>query len=231
MMKFSSLSITCMVLFAFAMGCDRSEPEATGPTQANEAPSAEAVEAAEPTRPVEPARPAEPPTKNAAAPTEAQAAGPNDVEIALADKGDATTNNYCIDIAGGNRNVDPSRGLQAHTCYSYRGELGSDQVFDSSRFASNALYMPRFDVCATVASVADGAAVGLEACDGGDRQALAFGEDGRIRHVSAQELCLTAGSDTRFGRSQTHQIKTLHLASCDASQDGLQIWRARREMD
>ncbi|MEL6526334.1 MAG: DUF3500 domain-containing protein, partial [Chloroflexota bacterium] len=48
------------------------------------------------------------------------------VEITLIDPLDGVTNSYCIDIAGGNENVDPANGLQAHTCYSYQGDLGTD---------------------------------------------------------------------------------------------------------
>ena len=80
-----------------------------------------------------------------------------DVEIALADKLDGVTNNYCIDIAGGNRNVDISRGLQGHTCYSYKGELGTDQIFDTTKFTDNLLYMPVYDVCASLSSLDSGA--------------------------------------------------------------------------
>ena len=53
-----------------------------------------------------------------------------DVEVTLQDGLDGNLNGYCLDIRGGGRNIDPSQGLQAHTCYSYRGDLGSDQAFD-----------------------------------------------------------------------------------------------------
>ena len=161
-------------------------------------------ETAAETSPAEPAPAEEPPS--AATP---ESGNGNDVEIVLTDKLDGVTNHYCIDIAGGNRDIDTANGLQTHTCYSYQGSLGDDQVFDASRFASNVLFMPRYDVCATLAALTAGSAVGLATCDGSDLQALTFDEEGRIHPVSAPEMCITAGQPTRFGRSETHQIKAL----------------------
>ena len=34
---------------------------------------------------------------------------------------------YCLDIKGYKTNADPTRGLQAHTCYSYQGSIAVDQ--------------------------------------------------------------------------------------------------------
>ena len=45
-----------------------------------------------------------------------------DVEVTLKDNLDGNLNGYCLDIKGGGPNIDPSEGLQAHTCYSYRGD-------------------------------------------------------------------------------------------------------------
>ena len=52
-----------------------------------------------------------------------------EVEVAVKNQLDGKLNGYCLDITGGGPNVDPTRGLQAHTCYSYRGAIGSDQAF------------------------------------------------------------------------------------------------------
>jgi len=153
------------------------------------------------------------------------------VEIALSDKLDGVTNNYCFDIAGGNKDIDVSKGLQAHTCYSYRGSLGADQIFDASEFINNKLYMPEFDVCASLDGLEAGSKVGLSACDDSDLQALTFGEDGRISPVAASDMCLTAAKDTRFGRSKQHQIKALTLEACSEELSSFQTWRARIEQD
>ena len=53
---------------------------------------------------------------------------------------------YCIDIKGSKSNANPENGLQAHTCYSYQGEISVDQKFDQSRIQENEFYMPFFDV-------------------------------------------------------------------------------------
>jgi hypothetical protein len=38
---------------------------------------------------------------------------------------------FCIDIRGHKSKAKVNRGLQAHTCYSYQGEVAVDQGFDS----------------------------------------------------------------------------------------------------
>lgn len=153
------------------------------------------------------------------------------VEITLIDVLDGVTSSYCLDIAGGNQNIDISNGLQAHTCYSYRGEIGTDQKFDPTRFESNELYMPDFDVCATVSALGEGASIGLAACDGSDLQTISFSGSGTISMVTAPQLCFTAGTDSRFGRSDVHQIKALTLETCSPDRAAYQMWRDRISAD
>jgi len=153
------------------------------------------------------------------------------VEITLIDVLDGVTSSYCIDIAGGNKDIDITKGLQAHTCYSYRGEIGTDQTFATSRFASNELYMPDFDVCATVKSLEAGSAIGLAKCDGSDLQKISFSNSGTISMVASPELCFTGAKESRFGRSQVHQIKALSLETCSADLAPYQLWRARASAD
>ena len=86
-------------------------------------------------------------TPESAIPKAASFISGDGVEIALEAKFNGVTSEHCLDIAGGIKNVDPGNGLQAHTCYSYQGELGSDQTFDSSKFSGGILYMPIYDVC------------------------------------------------------------------------------------
>ena len=68
------------------------------------------------------------------------------VEIQLIDKLDETRS-YCIDIKGYKERAKVHRGLQAHTCYSYQGQLGVDQAFDKGLIQFGKFYMPTFDVC------------------------------------------------------------------------------------
>lgn len=154
------------------------------------------------------------------------------VELALDDMLDGLTNNYCLDIAGGNKNVDTSKGLQAHTCYSYQGKLGTDQVFDSSAFGNNILYMPVYDVCVEVSELKAGATVGLAKCKpNSSLQAFTFAGKGSISPQSAPDLCFTADDTTRYGRAKQHQIKNLSIASCSEELSAYQIWRARSTKD
>ncbi|WP_413694037.1 hypothetical protein [Psychromonas sp. KJ10-2] len=55
----------------------------------------------------------------------------DNVEIALKHNLDGYLNGYCLDISGGGKNIDPANGLQVHTCYSYKGALGSDLLLRS----------------------------------------------------------------------------------------------------
>ncbi|MGL6209412.1 MAG: ricin-type beta-trefoil lectin domain protein [Paracoccaceae bacterium] len=153
------------------------------------------------------------------------------VEVTLIDNLDGVTNSFCLDIAGGNENVDPSRGLQAHTCYSYRGSLGDDQVFDTTRFAEGVLYMPVIDVCATVDGTAAGTKVGLAACDGSAAQSFVFAGTGTITPAAAPEMCLTVSGESRFGRSDVHQIRDLSLEACSDDLATRQQWRTRATDD
>ncbi len=155
------------------------------------------------------------------------------VEINLKDKLDGILSEYCLDIAGGNQNVDTSKGLQAHTCYSYKGSLGTDQVFDTEKFADNVLYMPEYDVCATLESLKTGAKVNLASCDGSALQTINFSAAGTISPVAAPTLCFTAGESTRMGRGGTsqHQIKSLTLEVCSDALASSQNWSSRTKED
>lgn len=153
------------------------------------------------------------------------------VEITLMDDLDGQVNGYCIDIKGGNRDVDTSNGLQSHTCYSYQGALGTDQIFETERFASNELYMPIYEVCVELAGLSAGSEVGLAACDGSTEQQISFEDDGTLRPVAAAEMCLTSGLETRSGRNPVHLIKELTVESCEDAQADYQTWRVRTEDD
>ncbi|WP_417599571.1 ricin-type beta-trefoil lectin domain protein [Pararhodobacter oceanensis] len=150
------------------------------------------------------------------------------VEIYLVDMLDNTQNGYCIDISGGQGSqADPDNGLQGHTCYSPSGEIFVDQGFDSAQFSEGTLYMPEFDVCASVAAFEAGAAIGLAECDGSAAQSFSFTDGGTITPASDTGLCMTVGADTRNGRSDTNQIKALSLETCSDDQAASQTWSSR----
>ncbi|MGI9270769.1 MAG: c-type cytochrome [Woeseiaceae bacterium] len=156
-----------------------------------------------------------------------------EVEVAVRNQLDGNLNGYCLDIKGGGPNVDPSRGLQAHTCYSYRGDLGSDQAIDPEGIANGVFKVTAFDVCATMASVEAGTEVSLAACDGSDAQQFDFADSGTISPKTAPGMCLTAGEETTMGRGGTspHQIKTLTLQKCSDDQAAVQEWFTRTQAD
>lgn len=93
---------------------------------------------------------------------------------------DGYLDGYCLDIKGGGEDVDPANGLQVHTCYSYRGALGKDQIFETDRLKDDVLYMPEFDVCAVLSSLEADATVSLGKCDGGELQQIVVSEEGKI---------------------------------------------------
>ena len=86
------------------------------------------------------------------------------VEIKLIDKLDETRS-YCIDIKGYKERAKVHRGLQAHTCYSYQGQLGVDQTFDKDLVQFGKFYMPFFYVCMETKNHIEGASLTLKDCN------------------------------------------------------------------
>ena len=151
-----------------------------------------------------------------------------DVEIYLTDDElDSSLNEYCLDVSGHKENANPESGLQAHTCYSYEGELGVDQVFDAGRLTDSILYMPNFDACLQLDSLEAGAAVGLAACDDSDLQSIELRDDGTIRPMRESDLCITAGTEWRRGGFPLHLIRDLSLELCGDDLASGQEWAAR----
>lgn len=216
---------TAMTIFALtlALAACGSSSDAEDSATATETEEAVADSAEDETETTEAdAEDGEPATEDAD--TSADAA---QVEVNLVDELDGILNGYCLDIAGGNESVDPANGLQAHTCYSYDGALGTDQVFESAEFGNDTLYMPVYDVCAEVADLSAGSVIGLNTCDGSELQAIVFDADGTIRPLADTTLCFTAGAESRTGRSGDHQIRDLSLETCADDLTSLQQWSSR----
>lgn len=155
------------------------------------------------------------------------------IEVTLIDDLDGNLNGYCLDIVGGGNNIDPAGGLQAHTCYSYKGELGPDQAIDPDGIAQGEFKVVAFDVCASADNTSEGTKISLAECDGSEQQQFHFAENGNISPKSAMQLCFTAGQETRFGRNGTspHQIKDLTLETCNPELAAYQQWRTREKDD
>lgn len=155
----------------------------------------------------------------------------DNVEIYLKEMLDNTQSGYCIDIARAQgAKANPADGLQGHTCYSPKGELMVDQIFDSEKFVDSILYMPEFDVCAEVSSVDAGSSIALNQCNGSTEQSFQFSGDGVIVPVSAPELCFTVAEATRTGRSDVNQIKVLTLEPCSNGRASYQMWAVRSKL-
>ena len=75
---------------------------------------------------------------------------------------------YCIDIKGYKSKARVNKGLQAHTCYSYQGEIAVDQGFDELKLTKNQFFLPAFDVCMEAASVSVSEIIQLSNCHNGD---------------------------------------------------------------
>lgn len=153
------------------------------------------------------------------------------VEVTLVDKLDGNLSGYCIDIVGGQKNADPKNGLQAHTCYSYQGQLGADQAMDADLISEGYFKISAFDVCLTLGEAKAGEKIDLLSCDQNERQRFYHTKQGTITPATAPNLCLTVSGETRFGRNGTspHQIKDLTLETCHKDRATDQLWRVREK--
>ena len=117
------------------------------------------------------------------------------VEVLLVDRLD-DQRGFCLDIRGYKQRAKPDRGLQAHSCYSYQGQIGVDQGFDSDAIKAERFHMPGFDVCMTAAAEA-GARLGLAKCDGSPGQGFLMTAKRRDRR-QGRTKAMRDGGGRRF---------------------------------
>lgn len=154
------------------------------------------------------------------------------VEVPLIDKLDEPRG-FCLDIVGSQQKANPSRGLQAHTCYSYQGKIAVDQGFDAVGIKSGAFRLPRFEVCMT-STGQTGSPPMLQPCDGTAQQHFRLNSAGRIVPQSETSLCVSvseAPSVPGARGTPPHLIRRLTLQSCDSRLDRYQKWRIREKFD
>ncbi len=151
------------------------------------------------------------------------------VEVALVHRLDSNQGNYCIDSVGARERAKPEEGLQAYTCYSYEGNHGFDQIMESGEIANGQFRLINFDVCMQANGATAGAGIGVGKCDDTELQRFDLLSDRTIRLRSADELCLSVGDDTRFGRGGPtgHQYKDLTLEPCSGERRAQQQWYLR----
>jgi len=155
------------------------------------------------------------------------------VEVVLAARLDEPRR-YCLDVVGHQNKATPTRGLQAHSCYSYQGRLGVDQAFDADRIPAGEFHLPWFKVCLGLRSPQEGALLTLTACDGSSAQRFDVSPNGQIMPRGAPGLCLTVadGPATAGGGGQpVHLFRRLTLESCTESRTAHQRWRLRAQAD
>ena len=138
---------------------------------------------------------------------------------------------FCIDIRGHKSKAKVNRGLQAHSCYSYQGEIAVDQGFDAHKLKYNQFYLTAFDVCMEATSLATPSSLQLRACQDGQRQQFRLDDESRIKLIHRMELCLTVArgnSRTGGGGSPVHLIRNLSLELCSDTLKSFQKWGTRK---
>lgn len=135
---------------------------------------------------------------------------------------------YCLDVAGGQgANAPIERGLQAHTCYNYTGEILEDQGFDTSLISKGSFRITFFDVCMSASSLKEGASLGLEGCESSESQNFSLKASGEISLNSDPNLCLTVDSENKRegrGGSPVHVMRPISLQLCEGSKSDYQRW-------
>ena len=137
---------------------------------------------------------------------------------------------YCIDIKGSKLNADPDNGLQAHTCYSYQGEVSVDQGFDNVKIDEDEFYMPFFDVCMEAENTSASSKLNLKACNKNEKQKFKFNNKAEIVLNDNNNLCLTVSENSREGGggTPTHLIRDLILDNCSTDISARQRWGLRK---
>jgi hypothetical protein len=138
---------------------------------------------------------------------------------------------YCTDIKGYKLKAKLNLGLQAHTCYSYQGEIAVDQGFDSLKLTKNQFFLPAFDVCMEAASITAAANIRLSNCRYEKLQAFKWDNKGRIHLISNIKLCLTVAqgqSKKGGGGTPVHLMRSLSLELCSDPLKPYQVWGIRK---
>ena len=153
--------------------------------------------------------------------------GDNLAEVQLVSKLD-DQRGYCIDIRGHKERAKVQRGLQAHTCYSYQGQIGVDQAFDASLAATGIFLLPAFDVCMEAENSYQGSRLILTGCAEHNLQKFDLNSANEIRLVVNSELCLAVddgNSKKGGGGTPIHLMRRLTLEYCATTKDKYKHWR------
>ncbi|MDB9812498.1 RICIN domain-containing protein [Candidatus Pelagibacter sp.] len=138
---------------------------------------------------------------------------------------------FCIDIRGHKLKAKIDKGLQAHTCYSYQGEISPDQGFNSLKLTKNQFILPFFNVCMEASSLKVSTNLKLEKCDRNKLQNFEWSNKNEIRLISNRKLCLTVDqgqSKKGGGGTPVHLMRNLSLELCNKSLKSYQSWSVRK---
>ena len=135
---------------------------------------------------------------------------------------------FCIDIKGHKLKAKISRGIQAHSCYSYQGKIAVDQGLDANKLKQKQLFFPYFDVCVHPTSSKNPLNLNLLKCD--NTEEFVFSEDNTIRLKNNTNLCLTVAegnSRKGGGGSPIHLIRNLSMQTCNQQNSVYKTWGIR----
>ncbi|MDC0340183.1 RICIN domain-containing protein [Pelagibacteraceae bacterium] len=138
---------------------------------------------------------------------------------------------FCIDIKGHKLNAQINKGLQAHTCYSYQGEISPDQGFNSLKLTKNQFFLPVFNTCMEASSLTPSAELRLRKCNRNKLQNFEWSNKKQIRLISNRKLCLTVDqgqSKKGGGGTPVHLMRNLSLELCSKSLNPYQAWGVRK---
>ena len=138
---------------------------------------------------------------------------------------------FCIDIKGHKFKAKIDKGLQAHTCYSYQGEISPDQGFNSLKLTKNQFILPFFNVCMEASSLKASTNLKLGKCDRNKLQNFEWSNKNKILLISNRKLCLTVDqgqSKKGGGGTPVHLMRNLSLELCDKSLNPYQAWSVRK---
>ena len=138
---------------------------------------------------------------------------------------------FCIDVRGHKFKAKVDKGLQAHTCYSYQGEVSPDQGFNSLKLTKNQFFLPYFNVCMEAISLTISTNLRLGKCDQSKFQNFEWSNQNKIRLISNKKLCLTVDqqqSKKGGGGSPVHLMRNLSMEICSNLLNSYQVWSTRK---
>ena len=138
---------------------------------------------------------------------------------------------FCIDVRGHKFKAQINKGLQAHTCYSYQGEISPDQGFSSSKLTKYQFILPSFNVCMEASSLTPSANLRLRKCDRNNLQNFELSNENKIHLIGNRKLCLTVDQEQSKkggGGSPVHLMRNLSLELCTESLNLYQDWGVRK---